>query len=85
MRKSGVLDVSYMIEVVYGWPEDHAYERKALDDVESLGGVMTYKELAIGKNVTLTIEFDEYAVACKAIDQLRSRGVLTYGPSNYGP
>ena len=79
--------MTYMFEVLYRAPADHAREDGLTRRVAEYGGRLDYREDpdTLGRQtVVLTYEFDALDAAEAAADALRGSGEHIEGPGAYG-
>jgi hypothetical protein len=77
--------MSYMFEVYYRPPADRARESTRTARVEREGGRLQFREDdAESGPICLTYEFDDFELAERVADDLRTRGEHVEGPANYG-
>jgi len=79
--------MSVMFEVYYSPPADIGREGMLTARVSSLGGRLSYRELAENDDehgICLTFEFDDPSQAELAAQKLRQQGEHVEGPSDYG-
>lgn len=80
--------MSVMIEVYYTLPADAARETLLTAEVSRYGARLDFREETRWGHthyVTLTFEFEEWALAEQAAERLRSLGEHVEGPCSYGP
>jgi hypothetical protein len=78
--------MSFMFEVYYRSPEDHAREARLCAAITAAGGRLDFREPAseAGGRVCLTFAFDSRDQAESAAEALRKSGEHVEGVSDYG-
>ena len=83
---SGELQMSVMLEVYYGKPEDAGRERRIAECASPNGGLVTCREDSgpTCGGICLTIEFSSWEAAETAKSKLQEAGEHVEGPGDYG-